>query len=61
LLVAFLRHFSGGTSGKEHARQCRRHRDTSLIPGLGRSPGEGNDHSSILAWGIPWTEEPGKL
>ena len=29
-----------------------------LIPGLGRSPGEGNDdHSSILAWKIPWTEE----
>ena len=27
---------------------------------LGRSPGEGNDnHSSILAWKIPWTEEPG--
>ena len=26
-------------------------RDTNLIPGLGRSPGEGNgNHSSILAW-----------
>ena len=36
--------------------------DTSLIPGLGRSPGEGNgNHSSILAWKIPWTEETGKL
>jgi len=34
-----------------------------LIPGLGRSPGEGNGstHSSILAWRIPWTEEPGGL
>ena len=33
-----------------------------LIPGLGRSPGEGNGtHSSILAWRIPWTEEPGRL
>ena len=30
-----------------------------LIPGLGRSPGEGNGPSSILAWRIPWTEEPG--
>ena len=29
------------------------------IPGLGRSPGEGN--GSILAWEIPWTEEPGRL
>ena len=37
-------------------------RDTDLIPGLGRSPGEGNgNHSSILAWRIPWTEEPGGL
>ena len=35
-------------------------RDTGSILGLGRSPGEGNgNHSSILAWRIPWTEEPG--
>ena len=32
------------------------------IPGLVRSPGEGNTtHSSILAWRISWTEEPGGL
>ena len=31
-----------------------------FIPGSGRSPGEGNS-SSILAWRIPWTEEPGRL
>ena len=42
-------------------------RDVSPIPGLGRSPGEGSPgevgstHSSILAWRIPWTEEPGGL
>ena len=31
-------------------------------PGLGRSPGEGNGNPlSILAWRIPWTEEPGGL
>ena len=36
--------------------------DQGSIPGLGRSPGEGNgNHSSILAWEIPWTEEPGTL
>ena len=36
--------------------------DAGLIPGLGRSPEEGNgNHSSILAWEIPWTEEPGRL
>ena len=38
-------------------------RDASLIPGLGRSSGLGigKSHSKILAWGIPWTEEPGGL
>ena len=34
--------------------------DVGSILGLGRSPGRGNGtHSSILAWEIPWTEEPG--
>ena len=37
-------------------------RDTDLIPGLGRSLEEGMaTHSSVLAWRIPWTEEPGGL
>ena len=37
-------------------------RDTGLIPGLGRSPGEGNGNPlQFLAWRIPWTEEPGGL
>ena len=37
-------------------------RDAGLIPELGRSPGmEMTTHASILAWKIPWTEEPGKL
>ena len=37
--------------------------DLSLILGLGRFPGgEGiTTHSSLLAWRIPWTEEPGGL
>ena len=37
--------------------------DTGSIPGLGRSPGEGNGNpsSSILVSRIPWTEEPGRL
>ena len=36
--------------------------DTGLIPGLVRSPGEGNGSpSSTLAWRILWTEEPGGL
>ena len=31
------------------------------IPESGRSPGEGNGNSSILAWKMPWTEKPGRL
>ena len=44
--------------GKESAGNAR---DVGLIPGSGRFPAEGNGypHSSILAWRIPWTEEPG--
>ena len=37
-------------------------RDVGPIPESGRSLGEEMaTHSSILAWGIPWTEEPGGL
>ena len=37
--------------------------DLGLISGLGRFLGKGNGnlYSSILAWEIPWTEEPGGL
>ena len=35
-------------------------RDIGSVFGLGRSPGAGT-HSSILAWRIPRTEEPGGL
>ena len=36
--------------------------DMGLISGSGRSPGERMaTHSSILAWKIPWTKEPGRL
>ena len=37
-------------------------RDIGSIPGSERSPGEAMaTHSSILAWRIPWAEEPGGL
>ena len=36
--------------------------EAGLIPGPGRSHEEDMaTHSSILAWKIPWTEEPGGL
>ena len=91
--------FPGSSAGKESACNAG---DPGLIPGSGRSPGEGTGyplqyfwaslmvqtvkippeiletwvqslgwedpldkgmatHSSILAWRIPWTEEPGGL
>ena len=58
--------FPGDSEVKAPARNVG---DQGSIPGLGRSPGEGNDplekemaiHSSILAWRIPWREEPGRL
>ena len=51
--------FPGGSAGNESAHDAG---DLGSIPGLGRSRGEGNGyHSSILAWRIPWTEEPVRL
>ena len=51
--------FPGDSDGKESACITG---DPGLIPRLGRSPGGGNgNHSSILAWRIPCTEEPGRL
>ena len=36
--------------------------DPGSIPGFRRTAGEGNgNHSSFLAWTIPWTQEPGGL
>ena len=35
--------------------------NTGLIPGLGRLEEGMATHSSILAWRIPWIEEPGEL
>ena len=51
--------FPGGSDGQESACSAG---DPGSIPGLGISPGEGESyHFSILAWRIPWTEEPGGL
>ena len=47
-------------SGKESTCQCRRH---GFDPWVREDPLEEGmaTHSSILAWEIPWTEEPGGL
>ena len=53
------RGFPHSSVGKEFACNAG---DRDSIPGSGKSPGEGNGiHCSILAWKIPWTEEPGGL
>ena len=55
--TCFTLGFLGGTSGKEHACQCRRHE--TWVRSLGQEDPleEGMaTHSSILAWRIPGTE-----
>ena len=56
-----VRYFLGDGSGKEHSCHVGDRRDAGSIPGSGRSPGRGHGktHSSILAWRVSWTEEPG--
>ena len=54
--------FQSGATGKELVCQCRRHEmwvqsldpEDPLVEGVAI-------HSSILAWRIPWTEEPSGL
>ena len=51
--------FPGGLSGKKFACNAG---DPGLIPGLGRSPGEGNGNPlQYSCLENPWTEEPGRL
>ena len=48
------------TRGKNLACQCRKHKRYGSIPGSGILPGGGacKPIPNILAWRIPWTEEP---
>jgi len=55
--------FLGGTSDKNPPANAGAARDAGLIL-LGQEgplEEEMTAHSSILAWRIPWTEEPGRL
>ena len=52
--------FPGDASGKKPACQCRR--CTTWVRSLGQEDSLEKGmatHSSILAWRIPWTQEPG--
>ena len=56
ILICFPLEGSDGRESTCHAE------DPGSIPGLGGYLGEGNgNHSSILSWKIPWTEELGRL
>jgi len=53
--------FPGGASGKNLPASAGDSRDAGSIPGSEGSPGGGHGtQSSILAWEIPQTEEPGR-
>ena len=56
--IISLRGFPGGSDGKESACNAG---DPSLIPGWIPWRRKMAIHSNILAWKIPWTEEPGSL
>ena len=56
----FVKSFPGGSEGKEYLPAMQE----TWVQSLGQEdPLEGGmvTHSSILAWRIPWTEEPGEL
>ena len=59
LVVLNKKYLPGGSVVKKPPANAG---DLALIPGSRRSPGVGNGtHSSILAWAIRQTEEPGRL
>ena len=60
--VIFQYTFPGGSVGKEPASNAEDAGDSSLIPGQKDQLEEGTTaHSSILAWRIGETKEPGGL
>ena len=51
--------FPGGSAVKNPPANAG---DVGLIPGLGKPlEKEMATHASVLAWEIPWTEEPGGM
>ena len=55
-------YFPGGASGKEPTHQCKKH-ETRVQSLGGEDPLEKGmaNNLNILAWRIPWTDEPGRL
>ena len=62
VFTVFIFCFPGSAVVKNPPTNAGDTRDASWVPGSRRSPGVGMaTHSSILAWKIPQTEEPGRL
>ena len=72
VILVIARHFNDRTisnelhrwlSGDRICPQCRRCKRCRFDPRVGKIPLEEGmaTHSSILAWRIPWREEPGRL
>ena len=54
--------FSIGSAVKNLLANAGDTGDSGSVPGLGRSPAEGNGNLlQYIVWEIPWTEEPGGL
>ena len=53
--------FPSGPSGKEPACQCRGCKICGFDSWVRKIPWRSKWHPSILAWNIPWAEEPGGL
>ena len=51
----------GGANGREPSCQSRRHKRHKSLDWEDPLEKEMATYSSILAWRIPWTEEPGRL
>ena len=58
-LISVIEDIPGGSDGRVSMYNAG---DLGLIiPGSGRSPGEGNNPLQYSSWRIPWTEEAGGL
>ena len=53
LITNIFMGFPGGSDSKESTYNAK---DPGLIPGSGRSPGEGNGNLLLYSW-LAWTEE----
>ena len=62
LFYLLLLGFPDGSVVKNTPAVQETYRRSRFNPWVGNSPGEGNGNpSSILAWRVPWIEEPGGL